>query len=602
MSKFIIKFKLSVLKYFKCLKLLFDNFKIYSDNSFIIFLLVFLNILIKTSKSIILIIFPKIILDFILNNAEIRKCFILIITNFLVIFLLELLLKKVELYLNSINKKNIEVLKEKIIFKGTLIKYELNESQNYLNLKENIINNIDKISIGYACSFISNFLTNFFTIIGILYLLFDMLPLLLIVIPICCIIKPIIKNIIEKISYDYYLRTIKLDRKYSHYFGNLLDHDLGKDIRLYKMQDLLYEKADNLSKEIKKYYQDKSFKMFKYNSLNTLFNFLEMVIFYFYIILKVIRKTLSISDFAMYINAISKFSLSISSIINSFIELSINTKYIENYYDYMNMCTNDNNYEQVMINNFESLEFRNVSFKYPDSNKLILKNVNFKIYKNEKISLVGLNGSGKTTIIKLILRMYKPTYGAIYINDININYLDKISYYNMFSVIFQDYKLFANTIKENIIANNKYDNVFFNNVINDSGVKEVIEKLPQKEYTNVTKKFYDDGINFSGGESQKLAFARCLYRNSDFIILDEPTASLDPISEYKLYCDSNKLFKNKTCIYISHRMSNCKISDRIIVIENGSIIQIGNHNELVLEKDKLYYKLFNAQLKGDLYE
>ena len=238
---------------------------------------------------------------------------------------------------------------------------------------------------------------------------------------------------------------------------------------------------------------------------------------------------------------------------------------------------------------------KNVYFKYDNENQYALQNINLKINPYEKIALVGDNGAGKSTLIKLLLRLYKPTSGEILINNININDFDFNEYISLFSTVFQDYTIFNFKIKENICMNNEYD---------ENKIQSILKSLELDKDINlgITNLFNDDGIELSGGEGQKVAIARALYKNSSIIILDEPTSALSPQSEADLYNKLSNIVTNKTTIFISHRLASCKMVDTITVLNNGKIIEKGTHNELINIKDGYYKKMFETQAKMYLNE
>ena len=260
-----------------------------------------------------------------------------------------------------------------------------------------------------------------------------------------------------------------------------------------------------------------------------------------------------------------------------------------------NSQENDCGYKDgVVCSPFKSLKFENVHFTYPGTDNEILKGISFEINKDEKVSIVGLNGAGKTTIVKLISRFYKPTEGVIYWNGIDIHSYEYESYIKEISAVFQDFKLFALTISENIDLDEKNPD-YIKSCLYDVGLKEKINSLPNKENSYLSKVYSEEGIDLSGGQKQKIAIARAMYKQSSLAILDEPTSALDPLSEAEIYKNFNDLVKDKTTIYISHRMSSSIFCDRIIVIDDGLVSNIDTHHNLMANKDSLYYQLFNSQ-------
>ena len=241
------------------------------------------------------------------------------------------------------------------------------------------------------------------------------------------------------------------------------------------------------------------------------------------------------------------------------------------------------------------IEFRHVSFRYPRSEKEVLHDINLKITSGEHLSIVGLNGAGKTTFIKLLCRLYDVTEGEILIDGINIKEYSEEEYRKLFAVVFQDFQLLAFSLKDNIVLGEKADEQKLNEVLKLSGLYEDAMKLKNGVDTILYKGFDEDGTDLSGGQRQKTAISRALYKNAPIVILDEPTAALDPVAEYEIYRQFNSLVGGKTAIYISHRLSSCKFCDRIAVFAEDTIKEYGTHEELVGRQNGIYTKMFATQ-------
>lgn len=242
--------------------------------------------------------------------------------------------------------------------------------------------------------------------------------------------------------------------------------------------------------------------------------------------------------------------------------------------------------------------FRNVSFKYPGNQEYALKNFSLEFKVGEKLAIVGRNGSGKTTMIKLLCRLYDPDEGEILVNGVDIKKFRHDEYAKLFSVVFQDYTLFSLMLAENIAADKEYDGEKVRRCLVDAGFAERMEKLGEKDIESFLYKDYtDEGIEISGGEAQKLAIARAIYKEAPFVLLDEPTAALDPIAEAEIYSNFDKIAGDKTAIYISHRLSSCRFCDKIAVFDHGELVQTGSHEELLADKEGVYAALWNAQAK-----
>ena len=243
------------------------------------------------------------------------------------------------------------------------------------------------------------------------------------------------------------------------------------------------------------------------------------------------------------------------------------------------------------------IEFKNVSFSYPDSERKVLDHVSLRIKAGEHLALVGRNGAGKTTFIKLLCRLYEPTEGEILIDGRDIREYDYREYMEQFAPVFQDFRLFAISIRENIVFDKAYNAKDLDKMISAVGLDDLMECLEKKADTQIMKIFDESGIEPSGGEQQKIAIARALFKDSPVVILDEPTSALDPLAEYEIYKNFSTLVGNRTAFYISHRLSSCRFCDHIAVFDRGTIREYGDHDTLIKMPDGLYAEMYEAQAK-----
>jgi len=241
------------------------------------------------------------------------------------------------------------------------------------------------------------------------------------------------------------------------------------------------------------------------------------------------------------------------------------------------------------------IEFRNVSFRYPGVEVYALKNLNLKFIPGERLAVVGLNGSGKTTMVKLLCRLYDPTEGEILLDGINIKEFKLEQYAKIFSVVFQDFALFPLWLGQNVAVEDIYDDDRVNKCLDNAGFAERLENMPEGLNTFLYKEYDESGTQVSGGEAQKIALARALYKNAPVVILDEPTAALDPIAEYEVYTTFDKTIGSKTAVFISHRLSSCRFCQRVAVFERGELIQLGSHDDLLADSTGRYHELWEAQ-------
>lgn len=333
-------------------------------------------------------------------------------------------------------------------------------------------------------------------------------------------------------------------------------------------------------------------------SASWLFNFLNIGISSIYISKRIYDGVMTVGDFSSVITAITNLSNNFLNYSNILPELRSHALFIENYLEVLSMKTEIYNEENKLIlskGDIKNIRLVNIYFRYSNSD-FVLKNINFEINKGQKIALVGENGAGKSSLLKIIIGLYQPTEGQIEINNISFNDINTKSYYNNLAVVSQDFQIYALSILDNIILSE--DNIFDSNkvweVIQLSGLEDKTNNLTKKLETQLSTEFSDEGINFSGGENQKLAIARALYQDAQILIMDEPSSSLDPKSEKELFDVIDNISKDKTVIVVSHRMSCVKNMNMIYYFENGSIIEHGTHTELINMNGK-YAQAFRLQ-------
>jgi len=299
-----------------------------------------------------------------------------------------------------------------------------------------------------------------------------------------------------------------------------------------------------------------------------------------------------------YVGAVSSLVEHLTGLINECSALVSNTPYLEMAYEYLDLSDDRHRgtltTEKRADNEYE-IEFKNVSFKYPESDNYALRNVSLKLTVGRRLAVVGMNGSGKTTMIKLLCRLYDPTEGEITLNGIDIRKYDYQEYIRLFSVVFQDFKLFSLPIGQNVAVSTEVDAARVSECLKKAGFSERLRELPQGLDTCLYKDFDTDGVSISGGEAQKIALARALYKDAPFIILDEPTAALDPIAEFEVYSRFNEIIEDKAAVFISHRLSSCRFCDDIVVLHEGRLVQRGSHEQLLADESGKYAELWNAQ-------
>ena len=384
----------------------------------------------------------------------------------------------------------------------------------------------------------------------------------------------------------------------SAYLMNLINRETYvKDIRLFGLKQYLYGKTKYFQ-GVGRIFTECACYRGKCRAVPTFAAQMFAAVTYICIAAKAVAGSITIGEVTMYASAVIAMVSSVQELFAKYQDIRYRNEYLSAYEAFITRP--DRQYDGTLPiekrdDNAYLLEFSHVSFRYPGTTQDILKDVSLTFRVGEKLALVGANGAGKTTLIKLLCRLYEPTQGEIRLNGINIAKYDFDEYVRIFSVVFQDFRLYAFALDENVAAGEQVDEGQLRRAMELAGIWERIQELPQKQRTLYGHE-NGQGVLLSGGEAQKTAIARALYKNAPFIILDEPTAALDPLAEAEVYENFNTLIQNKTAIYISHRMSSCKFCDRIVVLGEGRILEEGKH-ETLMERQGTYYALYSAQAK-----
>lgn len=391
------------------------------------------------------------------------------------------------------------------------------------------------------------------------------------------------------------------NRLYGH-FG-WLGHrkELATDVRIYR-QDLLCDKHTHNKEDtfgsagpFARYARG---PMGLYGAASAAVSVVFSGAVYLFVCLKAWAGAFGIGMVTQYIAAITKVAGGVSSLVSAAGSMKNNAAFLRQVFDYFDipndMCRGCLPLPQKQNGGYE-VEFRDVSFRYPGTEKDTLHDINLVLHPGEKLAVVGQNGSGKTTFIKLLCRLYDPTEGVILLNGKDIREYRYEEYMKVFSVVFQDFRLFALPLGENVAAGMAYDSARVTDCLQKAGFGERLAKLPEGPATWLYKDLCKEGVDVSGGEAQKIAIARALYKNAPFLILDEPTAALDPLAEAEIYEKLSDIVEERTAVYISHRLSSCKFCDEILVFDGGAVVQKGTHAQLLADERGKYSELWHAQ-------
>ena len=377
-----------------------------------------------------------------------------------------------------------------------------------------------------------------------------------------------------------------------HVFCNI---DAGKFIRLYDMGDMLKENYRRYMDIARPVYVKMCKSERAFHLLNTALAGVSSIYAYLLVLLKVMAGAVSIGSFTQYVGALAAFQNDISRILYSSMRIRRMVSYLGHFLDFLALKSTHTGTipTEKRQDHVYEIEFHHVSFAYPGSTEPVLKDLSCKLTLKHKMAVVGLNGAGKTTFIKLLCRLYDPTEGYITLNGVDIRKYDYRQYQALFGVVFQDFQLFPFPVGQNVAASLHFDEERLWRCLEQAGVADRVRAMGQKLETPISA-VDEAGENVSGGEAQKLAIARALYKDAPFVVLDEPTAALDPLSEYEIYSRFDELVRDKTSIYISHRMSSCRFCQDILVFQEGRLVERGSH-ETLLEAKGLYASLWNAQ-------
>lgn len=554
----------------------------------------------NTIPPLLIMFFPKVLLDELMGQNRISYLLTYIIIFSIVIFLMKFLsdfLKNTAFYKRCIILEKFQV---ELNTKLSKVDYACLEDPEFLNLKQNAEKFLYANGQGFsfvldrAMAIISKVMI-FGTVIWIIA---SLNKAVLLVFLCLAYLNSKAQMRFKKAYAKLEMEKNPKERELSYFMNVFSDVKYGKEIRMNQGQYVLMDFLKDCLHKLWKFYKNQMYIMDKSDFFMHLMDFFQRMVSYVYMVFMVSKGFISIANFTLYINAIATFTTSMDEVIDSVNDINQYSYYFEAVEKFMNLPMDiyDGKVNRNMPSHFESLEFRNVGFKYGGSNKWALKDINCFMKAGDKIAVVGENGAGKTTFIKLICRLYDPTEGMILLNGVDIKEYDYVQYVKFISTVFQDFQLFSMSLKENVSLSRKSDENRIQGIFDSLGISAFVKKYKKGLNVRVHKDFDSDGFEPSGGVAQKIAISRAIYKDTPIIILDEPTAALDPKSESEIYEQFNELSKNKLAIFISHRMASTRFCDNIIVFKNGSIEEMGSHSEL-MKAHSAYWKLFNMQSK-----
>lgn len=543
---------------------------------------------------------PKIVLDDIERNISIEKICFHIITIVGSILLINLITKylssKIDLYSISNHRKYIMMLDTKLMD----MDYEIAESPQGRRMYQKAQNALfDKNRVSGIINTIVQLSINIFGFIAYASIISKLSPLIVLMLLLTYGIDGLILLSVRNIEHKLKDDKATAFRRINRLVAKARDLELAKDIRLYSMLDWIKYMGDIFIKDEYRVEKTLAIRRFVAGLESAILIFARDGIVYAYLIYKLISKDASAGDVVLYLSAIFGFSSWIGGIAEYVDRLLTTSLFFCDIREFIELPDEMNRGSGCSLpekNSAVKIEIENLSFTYPDSDKPTLKNINLTINEGEKIAIVGVNGAGKTTLIKLLCGLYSPTQGNIKVNGKNISEYNRDEYYSLFSVVFQDVRALPVTILENVSLMSKAESDIdkVKRCISQAGLEEKVYSLKHGLDSILIRGVNDGATDFSGGEMQKLMLARAIYKTAPIMILDEPTAALDPIAESEMYMQYNELSYNRTSVYISHRLASTKFCDRIILLDGSEIVEEGTHDEL-MSLHGIYANMFETQ-------
>lgn len=455
----------------------------------------------------------------------------------------------------------------------------------------------------FVFSHIGNFIDYIVKFAGILYIFSSLSPLFIFIIAFTSTLSILTTFKIRKVDFEYQNESTQGLRKLDYLYNLMTQYEYAKEVRINNLRHLILQKNKGIivdqMRKLKTFLKSKMIL----DSLSAIIAIIQSTVMYFYFSYSVFKGNLTIAEYTVLLGAVSLLTSILINFFDNIAVIDMMTARMDIFLEYKKWIREKSNIwasnglpEISIDENVSEIIFDNVCFAYPNTDHTILHNLSFTIKNGQKIGIVGLNGSGKTTLIKLILRLYTPTTGKILLNGVDINTIPLGQYLKRIGAVLQDFNIFAYSIRENIVFDKNISDDRLNNALDNSGFSEKVVTLKDGINTIISKELNEKGIELSGGEGQKLALARALYKDAGILILDEPTSTLDPIAEYQMFSSLHDISEGKTTLFISHRLSSTKFCDRIFVIQSGGIVEDGSHSEL-MKQGGIYADMFESQAK-----
>lgn len=571
--------------------------KITAKNDPLYILVIILNALAPAAATMVNIFVPMIFINQITDTRpadQFIKIVVLLILGKILIESLERLLSREEF----VRRQGInDYLTFELAKKAMDLTYQNIENPHTLDLKEKANAAINMGAIHNLLSCLKDIITSVATMIGTALVIISFSPYLVGFSILISFLIILVNGKESSYTSKFDLEIVNVNRRFSYYFSLMASPHYQKEIRVFDLGDMLQSKTQGYLDQMMDGFEDKFGFEANMGAIKIFLESILRLVSYTYVAMRTLSAAygpqISFGSFSAIISANENFMKSFQTMFSELADFIMSLANLEPLYDFY-VLDSDEEENLEIAEDFQSLEFKNVTFTYPGSDRKIIDDLSFKINKGEKISIVGVNNAGKTTIVKLLLRFFDIDSGEILYNGVNIKKISKKSLYEKISGVFQDFSIMPFTIKENIIANKAFSENKTDEIIKQLDLDQKIKGLTRGINTYLNKDIYENATDLSLGQKQKLAVARALYQDADFLILDEPTASLDPLAESKIYEHFNEMTRGKTAIFISHRMSSSRFTDKILLLDGGKAAAFDSHENL-MAYDNLYSKLYNAQ-------
>ncbi len=550
------------------------------------------------------VILPKLLIDELTGACDTSRLFLytglVVAANFAFAFLANTLNRRLSYQKTYVSDMMRERMSEKIMN----VEYACLEDPRMLDLKEKAVFGLSTFgAIENTVSNLATLVKDFVTLLGLIAVMATLSPLLILLLAACIAIDIVAYSGFSKYQQEVFTGLVPTNRQYGYYVTLCGTTEIQKDVRLYGMEDMLISRVTQYNRRIYDWLAPFYIRSGAIQGFLDMITGLEAAIAYGFVGYRVLVPgrggAISLGSFTMYVTAAMSFTTAFMEFSNCIINISQMLGYLEPFMEFMQVPDERDERGAAFGNVIDSIRFEHVTFTYPGAEKPVLEDISFAVAGGEHISIVGLNGAGKTTIVKLLCRLYHPDSGVILVNGRSIFEYDRASYMKAVAAVFQDYKLFAFTVDENITCRDVGSDLpGTGDAVEKAGLYDKMCSLENGIYTMLGKAYDENGTEFSGGEAQKVAIARALYKKAPLVILDEPTSALDPIAEAEIYEHFNSLVGDGTAIYISHRMSSSVFCDRILVIDAGRVAAYAPHRKLMEDRDGLYYKLFTSQAEN----